>query len=363
MQQSFTERGFLPERDPLLAFPHDSPLAVLDEIGRDLPSRLIDPGFRDFARGLTIPPWSPPGDPEERRAQLRLYYVRLGFLASGYINQVGQPPVYRLPANLAVPLHRACELLGRPPILSYDGYALYNWKRFDPAGPIALGNIDTLQNFVHLYDEHWFILVHVEIEAIAAEILRAIAEIANAVAVSDAASVNRTLETIGTAVWWQVAVLRRTPARMDPALYYKTFRPYIRFFEHVVYEGVETAPLDFRGETGAQSSIMPTLVELMKIPHQRSTLTDHLADMRNFMPREHRAVIEEVGRLPPLRPLAEKEPYNNVLEAMAEFRETHLGFAHEYINMRVSDPRGTGGTPYMQWLAQLIDETRAHKIP
>jgi indoleamine 2,3-dioxygenase len=28
----------------------------------------------------------------------------------------------------------------------------------------------------------------------------------------------------------------------------------------------------------------------------------------------------------------------------------------------VKDPRGTGGTPYMQWLKQLIDETRAAKI-
>jgi len=35
-------------------------------------------------------------------------------------------------------------------------------------------NLDTIQNFVHLYDEHWFILIHVEIEAIAAEILAAI---------------------------------------------------------------------------------------------------------------------------------------------------------------------------------------------
>lgn len=362
MDYSFTQRGFLPERDPLRAFPHDSPLAELDEIGRDLPSRLIDPAFRDYARGLTIPPWSPPADPEERLPQLRLYYVRLGFLASGYINQVGQPPINRLPANLAVPLHEACELLGRPPILSYDGYALYNWKRFDPAGPIALGNIDTIQNFVHLYDEHWFILVHVEIEANAAGILAAIAKIAAALDSSDEAGVNGGLETIGAAVWRQVAVLRRIPERMDPALYYKTFRPYIRFFEHVVYEGVETAPLDYRGETGAQSSIMPLLVELMKIPHQRSLLTDHLADMRNFMPREHRAVLDEVRRLPPLRPLAEKEPYNNVLEAMATFRGIHIGYADEYINRRVADPRGTGGTPYMQWLGQLIEETRAHKI-
>src|SRR5262245_61492388 len=150
MQRSFREHGFLPDRDPLRAFPHDSPLAALDEIGRDLPSLLHDPRFRDYARRLVIPPWSPPDDPAERLPQLRLYYVRLGFLASAYINQVGQPPANALPQNLAVPLCDVCNKLSRPPILSYDGYALYNWKRINPAGPIALGNIDTLQNFVHL---------------------------------------------------------------------------------------------------------------------------------------------------------------------------------------------------------------------
>jgi indoleamine 2,3-dioxygenase len=71
-------------------------------------------------------------------------------------------------------LRSVCSRLHRPPILSYDGYALANWKRFEPAGPIALGNIDTIQNFVHLYDEHWFILVHVEIEARAATLLQSI---------------------------------------------------------------------------------------------------------------------------------------------------------------------------------------------
>jgi len=362
MQRSFIERGFLPECDPVRAFPHGSPLAALDEIGCDLPSLLHDQGFREYARQLTIPPWTEPADPTQRLPQMRLYYVRLGFLASGYINQVGAPQATLLPKNLAVPLCDVCRRLSRPPILSYDGYALYNWKRFDPAGPIALGNIDTLQNFVHLYDEHWFILVHVEIEANAATILAAIDDAARASAAGDAAAVNEALRKIGEAVWRQVAVLRRIPEKMDPALYYKTFRPYIRFFENVVYEGVETGPLDFRGETGAQSSIMPLLVALMKIPHRPSLLTDHLAAMQTFMPLEHRAVIAEVQNLPPLRPLAEKEPYNNVLEAMAAFRETHVGYANEYINKRVADPRGTGGTPYMQWLSQLIAETLAHRI-
>ncbi len=362
MQRLFLERGFLPQSDPLGAFPHGSPLAILDELGHDLPSLLQGETFREHARQLVIPPWIDPADPAQRLPQLRLYYVRLGFLASGYINQVGAPPANLLPRNIAQPLCDACRRLFRPPILSYDGYALYNWKRFDPDGPIALGNIDTLQNFVHLYDEHWFILVHVEIEGIAAEILAATSDAAHALAMADATGVNDALRKIGAAVWRQVAVLRRIPEKMDPALYYKTFRPYIRFFEHVVYEGVETGPLDFRGETGAQSSIMPLLVALMKIPHRPSMLTNHLAAMRNFMPREHRDVLDEVQALPPLRPLAEKEPYNNVLEAIAAFREIHVGYANEYINKRVVDPRGTGGTPYMQWLSQLIAETLAHRI-
>jgi indoleamine 2,3-dioxygenase len=357
-------RGFLPFPDPLARFPEGSDLAVLDGLGRDLPSLLEDPGFRTYARGLELPPPAAPlDDSGERLAQLRLYYIRVGFLASAYVNQVGEPPATLLPRNIAGPLCAVCALLDRPPILSYDGYALYNWKRFDPSGPIALGNIDTLQNFVHLYDEHWFILVHVEIEAIAARIFAAIARIEQAMPDADETQISQSLAAIANAVWEQVAVLRRIPEKMNPALYYRTFRPYIRFFENVVYEGVAEAPMNFRGETGAQSSIMPTLVALMKIPHRPSALTNHLADMRQFMPAEHRAVIEHVESLPDFRHLAEKNAYNEVLEAIAAFREVHLGWARDYIQRWVTDPRGTGGTPYLQWLAQLIDETRAHRIP
>jgi indoleamine 2,3-dioxygenase len=216
---------------------------------------------------------------------------------------------------------------------------------------------------VHLYDEHWFILVHVEIEAIAAAIVAAIARAKRALDPADPAEINRALRDMARAVWQQVAVLQRIPEHMDPALYYKTFRPYIRFFEGVVYEGVDEAPLNFRGETGAQSSIMPLLVAFLKIPHLPSLLTNHLADMRQFMPAEHRCAIEDAETLPPLRHLAEKDAFNDLLEAVASFREVHYGWAQEYIHSRVDDPRGTGGTPYMQWLRQLIDETRAYQIP
>ena len=66
--------------------------------------------------------------------------------------------------------------------------------------------------------------------------------------------------------------------------------------------------------------------------------------------------------MPAVLPLAEKQPFNELLEAMATFREVHFGWARQYIQQRVDDPRGTGGTPYVRWLQQLIDETRGFQI-
>jgi indoleamine 2,3-dioxygenase len=360
IQPMLIQRGFLPEEDPLTEFPGGSELSELDRRGRDLPSLLHEMSFRARARRLTIP--SLPSGPIHL-AELRLYYVRIGFLASAYINQVGLEPATVLPGNIAVPLCDVSARLDRPPILSYDGYALFNWKRFDTAGPVALGNIDTIQNFVHLYDEHWFILVHVEIEALAAGILGAIDQAAIALETGDQAALNQAVELLARTLWAQVETLRRIPEKMDPSLYYKTFRPYIRFFENVVYEGVDSAPMNYRGETGAQSSVIPTVVAFLKVPHKPSMLTNHLADMRRFMPRAHRELIEQVERLPDIRGCLDKATYNEALEALASFREQHFEFARRYIAAHVRDPRGTGGTPYLEWLNQLIDETRAHMLP
>ncbi len=79
MGETLTRRGFLPEPDPLSRFPEGSALKILDEFGHDLPSLLHDRGFRAWARGLVLP-----GLAHENVSlpELRLYYVRVGFLAS-----------------------------------------------------------------------------------------------------------------------------------------------------------------------------------------------------------------------------------------------------------------------------------------
>jgi indoleamine 2,3-dioxygenase len=67
------------------------------------------------------------------------------------------------------------------------------------------------------------------------------------------------------------------------------------------------------------------------------------------------------GFLPEADPLT-SFPVGSELAVLDEI-EVHYGWAQQYINRQTDDPRGTGGTPYMHWLRQLIDETRAWQIP
>lgn len=361
LRNCLRERGFLPAEDPDTRLTLGDKYEIIDTLGNDLPSLLLEPEFRTYLRSQTLPEWPHPNIPPALLPQARLYYLRLGFIASGYINQIGQPVTHSLPANIARPLCKITEMLGRPPILSYDGYALFNWKRFNPARGIELGNIDTIQNFVHLYDEHWFILVHVEIEAHAARIIDAILTLEEESCFGEQEAVDNCLEQISAALDNILQVLRRIPEKMSDELYFSRFRPYIQHFHDVTYESMGQT-VNFRGETGAQSSMMPTLVEFMKIPHQPNRLISHLNDMRHYMPKEHVSWLDAVHEMPDVRPVASRERFNQVLEQMAEFREVHYHWAIKYIARRTNDPQGTGGTPYLKWLKYLIDETRQHQV-
>ena len=62
---------------------------------------------------------------------------------------------------------------------------LNNWRRIDPAGPIALENTAALQHFLGIPDEHWFGLVHVEVEARAAGAMQGIQNAIQAAAAGD----------------------------------------------------------------------------------------------------------------------------------------------------------------------------------
>ena len=373
-------RGFLPSPDPLERLP--APFEPWEDIAHDLPKLLVARRVRPVLDRLPI---LLPRELTEAR-QHRRAMLLLSFLGHAYV--WGDPePADRLPSGIAVPWHTIAQRLGRPPVLSYASYALENWRRLDPEGPIALGNIVLLQNFLGGLDEEWFILVHVEIEARAAPALAAILHAQKAMLQDQVEECHGQLAAIPPAIHSMWETLLRMPESCDPYVYYNRVRPYIHGWKDhpglpagVIYEGVEAYgghPQKFRGETGAQSSIIPCLDAALGIEHKEDVLRRYLREMREYMPSRHRAFIEAIEQGPSIRQYVLdrteihpglRDAYNASIHWLERFRSTHLEYAKSYIQkQKPTGPNnpvevGTGGTPFIDYLKKHRDETGDHTI-
>jgi indoleamine 2,3-dioxygenase len=148
----------------------------------------------------------------------------------------------------------------------------------------------------------------------------------------------------------------------------------------VRYEGVAELgdrPQKLRGETGAQSTIVPALDAALGVAHADDPLRAYLAEMRDYMPPRHHAFLESVEGAPPVRgavlALRERnaevaEAYDTCLHWLEAFRGQHLEYAARYIARQAatgpSNPTevGTGGTPFMPYLRKHRDETARTRL-
>jgi indoleamine 2,3-dioxygenase len=374
MKWTLQDRGFLPNQDPVVRLP-EAFFRNIERLGADLPRLVHERAFRTVSNEYLPAPraWDAALASLED-AELERLFVLLSYFASAYVHAPGLPAVESLPAYLAVPLVRAAQMVERPPILSYASYCLHNWRRLDQKGPIALGNIALLQNFSlegdGKKDEDWFILVHVDIEARAGAALQGVRASGRAMTQDDASGLESLLETTAASLTAMNKTLNRMPEQCSPDVYFRKVRPYIFGFTDLVYEGCFDKPQSYRGETGAQSSIVPTMLAALGIRHKNSLLTQHLKDMRNYMPRPHREFIEEQRSV---REFVERKSaagdgqgrrlrdvYNECLQQLVAFRSRHFEYAVNYIEKKVANPIATGGTPYIPWLHQMIDETKEY---
>jgi len=372
------ERGFLPEPDPERALP--APLALWQELASELPKRLAAQRVRAAVRSLPPLELGALRSPADERAAMRA----LSFLGHAFVWEGGAPePV--IPRELARAWCAIARRLGRPPVLSYASYALDNWRRFDARGPLRVENLAIVQNFLGGQDEDWFILIHVEIEALAARALRAAPAAREAASRGDGAALAARLEEVATALQAMLASLRRMPERCDPSIYFTRVRPFIHGWKNhpalpqgVRYEGVDALPgaQRLRGETGAQSTIVPVLDALLGVAHAPDPLREYLDEMRGYMPPRHRAFLEHVEANGPVRGAVRElggarpelaEAYDACLRWLEAFRTLHLDYAAKYIHAQAgggANPNdvGTGGTPFMKYLAKHRDETVAGRL-
>jgi|TARA_B000000477_G_scaffold123593_1_gene129381 indoleamine 2,3-dioxygenase len=307
--------------------------------------------------------------PQLERAMLIYSYIGHAFMWGKKNNE------NIIPAQIAKTWFKISQKLERPPILSYASYALNNWKMLDSSRSFDLENIVIVQNFLGGVDEDWFIMIHVAIEHEAKEILSSLKQY-----FFDSGDKNN-LEEALISIKKINAIMNRMPEKCDPFIYYNRVRPYIFGWKNnpttpdgVVYEGVDeynNEPQIFRGETGAQSSIVPILDALLGVTHSDDPLKEYLDEMRLYMPKEHRDLLNDLDSWSQTERKnvvadIDDEDKNLIAQIIKEvhiFRNKHLEYARIYIyeqsltNDSNSNIVGTGGTPFMKYLDKHLQET------
>ncbi|MDA7829870.1 indoleamine 2,3-dioxygenase [Gammaproteobacteria bacterium] len=377
---------FLPKKDPLKTYTTDTrSLKLIADIAAHLPKLLLTGQVQKTIKDLNINALSvnsiiKDGDIRE----VKLAMAHLSFISHAYI-WGGKNPEKILPEVIAKPWVKLANKLERPPILSYGSYCLDNWYRVDSKEDISLQNVGLITNFLGGVDEDWFVTIHVCIENAASKAVNAATMLSY---LNEDNSINdylANLKDIVASLKEVNNIFSRMPEKCDPYIYYHRVRPFIfgtkdnpDLKKGLIYEGqFNNKPQFFRGETGAQSSIMPFLDGALGIYHTKDHLRHYLNEMRDYMPPEHRKMIEDVESRSNAKTYIQQSKrlvneYNKCLEEIRRFRALHLEFAATYIHQQsqIKNPfgrggstiTGTGGTPFMKYLKKHRDETQKQKI-
>ena len=378
-------QGFLPQKVPSKSYSVQSESCDrIQEIASNLPKLLLTGKVQSAINKLSPKDLSIDDLLINQASQdLKLAMSHLSFIAHAYIWGDNKPNE-SIPSVLANPWVKVANNQGRPPILSYASYCLDNWFLIDPDEAISLENVGLINNFLGGVDEDWFVTIHVCIENAAADAMAACAEIAM---LETDSSEHKSIELLNRIVRSMKKVneiFARMPEKCDPYIYYHRVRPFIfgtkdnpDLKNGLIYKGeFKNQPQFFRGETGAQSSIIPSLDGALQITHTKDHLRHYLNEMRDYMPPKHREFMEVLEKNSQVKKIIKGSKkltslYNDCLEEIRAFRAMHLEYAGTYIykQAQIKNPfgrggstiTGTGGTPFMAYLKKHRDETEDQK--
>lgn len=359
---------------------------ILEELLRDMPivkangaSGLLSRPGALKAAVTDLPQYRLEGETDS--GILAALFRDLTFLASAYLLEpchqqyladgtygLGEP---RLPRNIAVPLTVVAEKIRARPFLEYaHSYALYNYRRVDPQRGMEFRNLNLIRSFAGSPSEAAFILVHVCMVAHTPGLVSATLDILDAAERGYRAAFQKgMLELIDVmnAINQEMETMWRRSSDSE----YQNFRTFIMgikaqpmFPRGVVYEGVSERPFRYRGESGANDSIIPTCDNLLQLYERMpdNPLTRILRDFRKYRPVEHSRFLAKVhsraGKAGVARFAMEDSSsallYLRAVDQVRQFRTRHWSFTKEYIIKHSKHPVATGGSPIVTWLPNQL---------
>ena len=387
-----TSRGFGPVSDPVTDIPLD--YKVVNEILNNMPvimkdghSGLLAHGTLGHAVDNYLPQYTIyrqdfPNNPGLAEALFRDYT----FLASAYLLEPcyhtflesvkeEKMPVYGigrsvLPSQIAIPLEQLATFLKTKPFMEYSqSYAINNWTRKNYNRRLDFDNLEMFRTFEGSISERGFTMLHMSMVSQTGPLVREVANVLDGVWKDDREMVNNSLYYISTIMRGIQDEFATMWSRSDPNAY-NSFRTFIfgiknqsMFPDGVIYEGTtDESPRFYRGESGANDSIIPTLDTLLQLDFEVNELTDALKDFRTYRPSTHNQYITLLGRTTSIlgvRDYCMKQSttilyYLLVLDSVSQFREHHWSLVKNYIINRSKHPTATGGTPIVKWLPNQL---------
>jgi len=308
---------------------------------------------------------------EEDKKVLQALYRAYTFLTSGYLlapahfgkdGNGNYGKAYQvLPAQLAMPLVTVSEKLDVAPWLDYHyAYSLGNYVKINPDGNLHWNNLKMACSFTGTQDEVGFIMNHVYINEVSPNLVSGIFQ---SLAGKRKDGLKLVLETIR-----DMNERRRTMWKASRPQHYNDFRAFIMgiegndeiFGNGVVYEGCGEEPRKYRGQTGAQDDIIPSLDIFTGVIeyYPDNMLTKYLLDLRKYRPKCVQEYFKDLEKeAPDFRKLLDQEELIlllGIVEGIYKYRNGHWGFCVTYILKNTKYAKATGGTPIITWIPNQI---------
>ncbi|KKK14396.1 indoleamine 2,3-dioxygenase subfamily [Aspergillus rambellii] len=335
-------------------------------------------------------------EPEWRRA-----YSILGFILHGYVWS-GPKPAERIPPQLTVPLLQVCEHLELPPVATYAGLVLWNFRPILSDEPMDdLNNLACINTFTGSLDEQWFYLVSTAIEARGGPSISLVLQAIAAARVGNSLVVTECLQALAEILDEVGTLLERMYEHNDPYVFYHRIRPYLAGSKNMADAGLPNGLLyddgkrpeyrQYGGGSNAQSSLIQFFDIALGVEHRptgetrpngASAVTEKegvaaaprhgfIQEMRSYMPGPHRRFLEHISAVANIREYVEARrsdkalciAYDACLSMLRVMRDKHIQIVSRYIIIQSRDARGLAArssSPRRQGAATLNLATARH---
>ncbi len=287
----------------------------------------------------------------------------------------------RVPPSISIPFLQVCKYLELPPVATYAGVCLWNFKKIFQDEPMdSLDNLATLTTFTGSTDESWFYLVSVAIEARGAPIIPLMLHAIAAARINDSRTVTECLHSFADRLDELGTLLQRMYENCDPHVFYHRIRPFLAGSKNMADAGLPNGVIfedgtgyeqyrQYGGGSNAQSSLIQFFDIILGVSHRptgekkpssSTSISDSepegqappsrhnfIHEMRSYMPGPHRRFLEHVSNVANIREYVESHKSNRALSIafdaclamLRSLRDKHIQMVSRYIIVKSRESR------------------------